>query len=246
MIDYPYFIQSHYEFLAADLPVPYSDELVNIDYGEDSFGGVVQYQFNKYSYFVDDLKNEQSIGSSVNGKGSLGFFMFSVQSDFSTTEDLTTYFNALYGNSSIHFAVSSEIYECYVGEVAPYNGSSFGTRQVLEISESVANLGTASYVRYSARNFFGTVQYKGYFRVPTQYIPDDYIPPVIGHIFVEGNDIFWLYNFGSFLCGSSEYVSNLLGIRIGSMNLITVLFGGGFLVYASFIIVKWVKDFFII
>lgn len=106
-------------------------------------------------------------------------------------------------------------------------------------SEVLANIGVCYYVITDYTNDFGLPYY---YKLTKSDIPTDIKNPYTGGITIslEGDDIYWLYNFGSSLVSSSSFLGSLLNFNIGSYNLLGLLFGSGFIVYLGWVVVKWV------
>lgn len=223
------------DYVQPEIVLPVADnteETVIFVYGGEN------YEFYKNSYFVPNLKNDMCVLDSINGKGSLGFLFKNVASNYDTIGNLSEYYNELNDDTTIHYSVSSTIVQCYIAEYGPVTNGTIINRVVLDTSDSVRFYGSSPYVAYKALNFFGTIKYGGYFTIPEEYFPQDYIPPVIDSITIDGSDIYWLYNFGRFLASSGNRLDDILNFRIGSTNLITLIFAG-FTVYMGWTIIKW-------
>lgn len=67
----------------------------------------------------------------------------------------------------------------------------------------------------------------------------DYVYYDIDGEFHDKTDIYWLYDLGKTLV-TTNLLFNLLNINIGGTNLVTLLFGGGFILYVSWVVVKWI------
>lgn len=57
---------------------------------------------------------------------------------------------------------------------------------------------------------------------------------------IDGNEgfLFWLYRFGQNLL-ENTFIIDLLNFRIGDTTLINLIFGAGFIMYVSWVVVKW-------
>lgn len=76
-------------------------------------------------------------------------------------------------------------------------------------------------------------------------LPSDSLSGIVGNPFqdllpVTGSDVYFLYNLGHNLVSVSSSVYDILTYDIGGTSLATILFGGGFLLYVSWVVVKWV------
>lgn len=106
-------------------------------------------------------------------------------------------------------------------------------------SEILSTVGVCYYVISDITNDFG---FPYYYKITKSDIPPDIKNPYTGGVDfnLEGDDIYLLYNFGSSLVNSSSFLGSLLNYKIGGYNLLGLLFGGGFLVYVGWSVVKWV------
>lgn len=106
-------------------------------------------------------------------------------------------------------------------------------------SEVLNSVGVCYYVISDAVDDLGLPIY---YKLTKSDIPSNIENPFGSDIFFdfEGDDIYWLYNLGSSLVSSSSFVGSLLNFKIGNYNLLGLLFGGGFIVYVGWVIVKWV------
>lgn len=59
------------------------------------------------------------------------------------------------------------------------------------------------------------------------------------HPELSGDDIYWFYNFGEYIFLQLDNISGLLGIDINGYNLLYVMLGSGFIVYATWCVIKW-------
>lgn len=56
---------------------------------------------------------------------------------------------------------------------------------------------------------------------------------------IEGEDVFWLYNFGHYIAINASNISGVLSRDIHGVNLIYLLATSGFLVYMTWSVIKW-------
>lgn len=75
------------------------------------------------------------------------------------------------------------------------------------------------------------------FPATDKYHPTDF--DILQNDTTISDDIYFLYNIGQMLVSKLIPISDILQFKIGNQNLITLLFGGGFIVYVSWIIIKW-------
>jgi hypothetical protein len=76
-----------------------------------------------------------------------------------------------------------------------------------------------------------------------QICPKEYVPVTLSFYPTGGstNDTLgWLYNLGSTLASNSTTFLDNLNIKIGSYDLFSLIFGGGFILYMSFIAIKFI------
>ncbi len=64
------------------------------------------------------------------------------------------------------------------------------------------------------------------------------VPSLDNDIIYDPNDIFFLYDMGKALVENS-LIGALLGKSIDGVNFVTILFGGAFMGYVAYVIVKW-------
>lgn len=115
----------------------------------------------------------------------------------------------IYGNSTVEFS-SAEWYRLA------------GVRPYVESEKDIPNVSTA------------LVPFP-YFR---SCLPDDFLSNILPNS-VPDNPILFLYTVGKQLVGGSTFFMDVLTFNIGGVSLFTVIFGGGFLVYVGWVIVKW-------
>lgn len=60
-----------------------------------------------------------------------------------------------------------------------------------------------------------------------------------GSFVVKGEDVNWLYNLGSVLVSKTADIYDLLNFEVLGYNLISIMFGVGFIVYAGIVIKKF-------
>lgn len=110
------------------------------------------------------------------------------------------------------------------------------------VNSFYSSYGTVPY--YPVRLIFSNGDYFGFLvPIPDLFLPADYpldtdIPDPVP-INPDDGILSWLYNLGGLALGSSNLINQLLSIDIGGANLFYILFGGGFLLYAGWCIVKW-------
>ena len=111
--------------------------------------------------------------------------------------------------------------------------------QVFKQSEVLDSIGVCYYVITDSTNELG---FPIYYKLTPSDIPSDIKNPFTGGIYIDlsGDDIYWLYNFGSSLVSSSSFIGSLLNFNIGGYNLLGLLFGSGFIVYIGWVVVKWI------
>lgn len=74
-----------------------------------------------------------------------------------------------------------------------------------------------------------------YFR---ECLSDDFLNNILPNP-VPDNPILFLYTVGKQLVDGSTFFMDVLTFNIGGVSLFTIVFGGGFLVYVGWVIVKW-------
>lgn len=75
--------------------------------------------------------------------------------------------------------------------------------------------------------------------IPSEFIPEDYTKPIFGLQQINNTDVFFLYNLGEQLVDFSSMAASVLNFEIGGFSLITLLLSGGFLLYMSWVVIKW-------
>lgn len=115
----------------------------------------------------------------------------------------------IYGNSTVEFS-SNEWYR--IAGVRPYVVS----------KKNIPNVSTA-------------LAPFPYFR---SCLSDDFLNNILPNP-VPDNPIMFLYTVGQQLVGASTFFTDVLTFNIGGVSLFTILFGGGFLVYVGWVVVKW-------
>lgn len=88
-------------------------------------------------------------------------------------------------------------------------------------------------------NLFGTREGEFLNYVPSEFIPDDYTKPIFGFHQIDNTDVFFLYNLGEQLVNFSSMAASVLNFEIGGFSLISLLLSGGFLLYMSWVVIKW-------
>lgn len=78
-----------------------------------------------------------------------------------------------------------------------------------------------------------------YMRLPADCIKDIVSNPLDNNLIIQGESIDLLVSLGQNLLKSSHVVYEFLTYDIGGTNLITILFGSGFMIYVSWVVIKW-------
>lgn len=209
--------------------------------------GIV-YEFYKSTFWDSvGLDNGYCFITDLNGR-SLGFRFISHESsyDIRDTSSFSAYIQQYYDYlkplPSYNLSYNKTILVLTVEYCGVSGGDGFVTSQrFFDIEESVDIFGTSGpYFRLFRYSPGGNLDYQYFAPVPAEFIPFNFVPPLIGSSYVDGDDIFFLYNFGRYLVSRSIDVGGLLFRGIGSANLLTYMFSTGFLIYATWCVLKWV------
>lgn len=205
-----------------------------------------EYQFYKDTIFPDNVSNSKKTFflESINNQGELGFMLRTADSDYETVGSALDYLKETYPLPTYeHYGGASKIIkQAYIYAVSVRYGVTDDLHipyDILSVDESVLNYGSMPYSSYTVVNSTGSIRYNGLVKLPDNFIPVDYIPPVIGSVIIGGDDIFFLYNLGSSLSSMGKSFADIISFPIGSTNLITLLLSSGFIFYMGWCIIKW-------
>lgn len=80
-----------------------------------------------------------------------------------------------------------------------------------------------------------------YLRLDTASIPSNIVSPFTNsNSVVGGEDVYFLYNLGSYIVSQSDIFNSILSFSIGNYTLFTLICTVGFTVYMSWAVFKWV------
>lgn len=211
---------------------------------------VVQYGGSDYTFYLEDLFpdiidrdpiiNMYRVETTDNND----YLYFNIGGDltqYETKNGFVDYAKSLYNSNLYTVTVNSTvIHDIYISS---YGKSPRYGNEVAHVSktDSVIKFGYAPYVYAHVKSHVAQItSFSPLIRVFNEYLPDGYSSTLDDLSSLGGSDIYWLYNVGSSLVGISGTINEFLNIQIGGHNLVTVLFGSGFLIYVSWVIVKWV------
>ena len=236
------------------LDYPNTEFVLYADTPADTNVITIEYYGDDYIFYKDDLLPEVisinpttdmyyvcSYNELIDHTHGLDFSLAYDYTSYNADSNIKNYVNSLF-NTELYTPsiVSTSICDCYI------SGYGYNTRygnEVYKVSktDSIINYGFGPYIRVKVKSRVGqSVDYYAWVRVPMDYLPDNYSSPFDSLTFIGGTDIYWLYNFGSSIIGSSSVINTILNYRIGDYNLVTLLFGGGFVIYLGWVVIKWI------
>lgn len=137
--------------------------------------------------------------------------------------------------SSIKYNKTQNLYELYLSSYAYVNDEN--ARGQIDTNAAIKSFGSLTGIKFKGRKGIVTKDYI----YMTLYAPEDYKPPEIIQGGIEGNEtITFLYNTGQQLSGTGSWLSTILNYKIGDYNLLSLMIGGGFIVYMGWVVLKWI------
>lgn len=228
---YPIFTLSFKNGDGLTVDVPSDKVLYGFDYTNGEYTTTFYNSFATYVlYFKFDTENSNKTPYSSDSS-SCFLRTVSTKSGLSAEDLVLNYFDSgtSSGRSYAHFYYCYKIVQTsgiYGNSTVDFSSAEWyriaGIRPYLTSKKDIPNVSIA------LRPF-------PYFRT---CLSDDFLNNILPNP-VPDNPILFLYTVGQQLVGASTFFTDVLTFNIGGVSLFTILFGGGFLVYVGWVIVKW-------
>lgn len=205
--------------------------------GEYNFNGqdILPLDFSE----ISQSNNFQDFTKQVTSdKGQIFQFTYGfVESEYYALNGANEYFNKKFFPNVMYHVASNLI----VGEIIVKAVKTDFYNNYYTTAESYKKFGSVTGTSSRYYNIFSTAI--GYFisYLPSEFIPNNYVAPsTLIAPFDTSSSLSFLYTFGEFLSGTASDFEDILNLQVGSTNLWTLIFGSGFLIYAGWIIIKFI------
>lgn len=205
--------------------------------GEYKFNGqdILPLDFSKISSDNDFQDFSKAVKSD---RGEVFQFIYGfVESEHYALDGANEYFNKKFF-SNVMYHVASDL---IVGEIVVKAVKADFYNYYYPVADSYKTFGSVTGTSSRYYNIFSTAI--GYFisYLPSEFIPTNYVAPSsLIAPFDTSSSLSFLYTFGEFLSNTASDFEDILNLQVGSTNLWVLLFGSGFLIYAGWVIIKFV------